>query len=331
MPSTVADVFAAAGLVPAGPVRWGTPVPDTGQGVYVVALTDDPTSTSAASPTAPLDRTELDELLALRPALRMNLARPDADDLIERLGGFWLPDEVVLYVGLAGQPLRRRVGQYYKTPLGARRPHAGGWWLKTLRVLDELRVYWAATPEYAHAEKRMLRAFARAVSRESRAALLDDERVMPFANLRGHDDRIKDHHITGATGDLPIPASATRRANAPARPASTRPTPAAASVGPQRTRWAPDGRVSQRVTATDLAAGRIRLPRPSKALLPDERADVRVALRGAELRARWDPRTGPPERSGVLAFGRGKLDGRVGPDEVLHISAGRGGQDVQLS
>ena len=32
------------------------------------------------------------------------------------------------------QPLRTRVRQYYTTPLGAAKPHKGGWWLKTLAV-----------------------------------------------------------------------------------------------------------------------------------------------------------------------------------------------------
>src|SRR4051794_30950022 len=110
MPSTVAELLAAAQLQPAGPVRWGDPVPESATGVYVVALTDDPDSTAASLPSAPFDRSALERLLDVRPELRMNLARPDADDLTERLGGFWLADEVVLYVGLAGQPLPRRVG-----------------------------------------------------------------------------------------------------------------------------------------------------------------------------------------------------------------------------
>jgi hypothetical protein len=93
------------------------------------------------------------------------------------------------------------VRQYYRTPLGAKRPHAGGWWLKTLTVLDELWVYWAATPDYAAAEKAMLRAFTHAVSSETRSTLLDNQSVMPFANLRGWNDRIKAHRISGATDD----------------------------------------------------------------------------------------------------------------------------------
>jgi hypothetical protein len=202
MPSTVSDVFAAAGLEPAGVERWATSLPETARGVYVVALTNDVTSTAAVMPTAPVSLPALQHLLAVRPELRIDLAVADADDLAERLRSFWLADEVILYIGLAGQPLRTRVRQYYRTPLGARKPHAGGWWLKTLSVVDELWVHYAPTPDFRMAEKLMLSAFADAVSPGSRDALYDSARVMPFANLRGFDDRVKLHGITGATGEL---------------------------------------------------------------------------------------------------------------------------------
>jgi hypothetical protein len=322
MPSTVAELFATAGLEPHGPVPWGTPVPETAQGVYVVALTDVTTS-SGGVVTPPLDRAALGHLLQVRPELRINQTVPDAHALADRLSRFWLPDEVVLYVGLAGQPLRTRVRQYYRTPLGAKRPHAGGWWLKTLRVLDELWVYWAATAHYALAEQAMLHAFADAVSPETRRRLLNDEAVMPFANLRGWDDRVKSHRITGATGDLPTasarsPTRTLRQNVSPnARSAHASPRPAAPPPGDTST---------QRITAKDFEAGRIRVPSRTKELLPLHRRDTTVVLRGIELRARWDPRMGPPERSGVLAFGRGRLDGLVEADEVLAARVSANGQ-----
>jgi hypothetical protein len=40
------------------------------------------------------------------------------------------------------------------------------------------------------------------VSSEARRGLRDVERVMPFANLRGWDNLVKRHGITGATGNL---------------------------------------------------------------------------------------------------------------------------------
>jgi hypothetical protein len=65
------------------------------------------------------------------------------------------------------------VGDYYKTPLGARRPHAGGWPLKTLSILSELCVHYAPCADPNAAELTMLDAFIGGVSASSRAALRD--------------------------------------------------------------------------------------------------------------------------------------------------------------
>jgi hypothetical protein len=88
---------------------------------------------------------------------------------------------------------------------------------------------------------------------------------------------------------------------------------------------APEAR-SQRVTATDLTNGRIRLPREAKRFFPSERAEVDVVLRGTRLRARYDPRTGPDRaRSAVLSIGREQLTDLVRTNEVLAVSRGLGG------
>jgi hypothetical protein len=83
--------------------------------------------------------------------------------------------------------------------------------------------------------------------------------------------------------------------------------------------------VSQKVTAKDLGAGRIRFPRSSKRLFPSERAYLDVNVRGCSFTAiRWDPRDGPDrERSGVLSFGVGKLSARVSiaVGDVLSLTA----------
>jgi hypothetical protein len=222
----------------------------------------------------------------------------------------------VLYVGLAGGSVRARVRQYHSTPLGAKRPHAGGWWLRTLSVLDQLWVHWGETPDYESAEHKMLAAFAAGVPAVTRAALHDSDRVAPFANLRTHSGAIKAHGIVGATGDVPgsRAASAAPRRSAALGRAST-------PSRPEGTSSASHSRASsQRVTAKDLEAGRVRLPRAAKRLLPSQRTYETVLVRGQELRARWDPRSAPDqERSGVLAFGKGALDEIVAIDEVLTV------------
>jgi hypothetical protein len=83
------------------------------------------------------------------------------------------------------------------------------------------------------------------------------------------------------------------------------------------------------VTARDVSAGQVRFPRAAKTLFPCQRVQVDAVLRGREMRGRCDPRVGPDrERSGVLAFGRGKLDGVVSADDVLSVRVRSDGRVV---
>jgi hypothetical protein len=191
---------------------------------------------------------------------------------------------------------------------------------QTLATLDDLWVHYARTPDFRAAERTMLTAFGAGVSTASRAALLDAERVAPFANLRNGDQLIKRHGITGATGDL---GSRRHRADAhsPRLPRDVAVRPQAAGTGRQGVPRRGAAERSQTVTATDRDAGRVRIPRAAKRLFPRERSELDVTVRGMRLRARWDPRQGPDrERSGVLAFGRGKLDGLMMTGEVLTVT-----------
>lgn len=78
-----------------------------------------------------------------------------------------------------------------------------------------------------------------------------------------------------------------------------------------------DGRRTQRVTAKDIAGGRIRVPRETKRLFPQERTEVRVNLLGHQLDCRWDPKDGPDrERSGVIGVPPQLLATLVTADEM---------------
>lgn len=318
MPSTVAHLFAAAGLHRDDSVLWNTAVQETGPGVYVVALTPRADSVVEARATCPLSMSAIGELLATRSELRVDRVRPDANTLATRLAAFWLPDEVVLYVGLAGTSVHARVNAYYGTRIGARSPHAGGWFLKMLSVLPQLHVHFAPAHEPTLAEDRMLAAFSAQVSDAARSTLHDPDRPIPFANIEWPKRRYKRHGITGAKQPKAPRASVT------AAPPAASPAPAATEAPLHQTR-------SQRVTAADLAAGRIRIPRGApKALLPATRQDIDITLRGERLRCRWDPRTGPDqERSGVLAVGRRVLQALVEVDDVLDVRLRDGIPDLR--
>jgi hypothetical protein len=257
-------------------------------------------------------------------------AHPTGAQIASRIGSYWLADECVLYIGLAGQPLRSRVRQYYRTPVGAAKPHKGGWWLKTLFVLGDLYIHYAATPRFKGAEEEMLRAFAANVSDASRAQWPTGEPIMPFANLRDGDWRRREHGIRNATS-----ATVVQRAPESGRIVRPLTEPAARSTGNRsRTKSRPATPAaphrSQKVTANDVNVGQVRIPRgQTKTILPHERCNVAVELRGHELNARWDPRYGPPERSGVLHIGKAIAADLLSPGDVLVVTVSDGGS-VQL-
>jgi hypothetical protein len=229
VPSSVRAVFQAANVSPLGCVPWGTQVPEGRPGVYAVALTPDPNALGPTLLTAPIDPDAVGSLLERRPELLLDGTRPTADQLSERVASFWLPGEVILYIGLAGTSLRARVDQYYRTPLGARRPHSGGWFLKLLANLDELFVHFAVTDDPEGAEFRALEAFCAYVSSEDRSRLRDPAHPFPFANLEWPRGTRKAHGISGARGDLPQAPATERSRSRPQR--APRPAPAVGSGG----------------------------------------------------------------------------------------------------
>ena len=83
---------------------------------------------------------------------------PAVESLPARVREFWIPGQTVVYIGLAGTSLGIRVGQFYRTPLGDRGPHAGGHWPKALDGLDTCTITWAETATSDEHEDALLRA-----------------------------------------------------------------------------------------------------------------------------------------------------------------------------
>jgi hypothetical protein len=202
--SSVAALLAAAGLKPAGVVAWGEPVPEDSPGVYLISLSEDPNDISSNLAVPPIGEEAIEHLLAICDQLRLDGRRPTPSQLKERIARMWLGAQTVLYVGRAGTSLRSRVAQYYSTPLGARSPHAGGWFLKLLRNLDQLFVHFAASGDPVESERRIVQAFVDAVPPLAviplRRTLGASFSPLPFANLQHPDGPRKPHGISGATG-----------------------------------------------------------------------------------------------------------------------------------
>ena len=212
-PLGAAELIRSVGLRADGPVTWGRPVPSAGPGVYLVEWPE-------ALQDAPVELTLVGKWLERLPGLRLDGARPTSREVAARLHGFWLPGQTVLYVGMTPLSIGGRVGAYYRTPLGDRKPHAGGHWLKTLRGLDRARIWWAETTAAEEYEDALLSAFAETVdaSPEATPRLLDRSVILPFANLQSATGQRKAHGITGAVEPAPpaTPAPGTRVVDVPA-------------------------------------------------------------------------------------------------------------------
>lgn len=193
MPTTVQNLFAAAGVPLLGSVPWGVPVPTRESGVYVVSLSEDPSGFGGATDSPVIDDGAICEWLNRVPSLEVDGQKsPGSQAVVDRLRSFWLPDENVVYIGKA-TAIGTRVGQYYNTPLGMRAPHSGGHWLKTLANLQYVYVHFGAAANPSASEDAMLEAFVLGVAEETRVALRDPSLPLPFANLKYLRGRLKRH------------------------------------------------------------------------------------------------------------------------------------------
>lgn len=198
MPSTVESLFAVAGVIPNGVVRWRAKVPCERSGVYVVSASDDRNYVAREPFRFDTSRQAVSAWLRICPALSVDGISANLARVVQRLSEFWLPDETVLYVGQTTAALQGRLNHFYRHVLGARSPHSGGQWLKLLSCLDELYVHYGCTDKPELAEDYMLRHYCSHVSTLTRKSLRDPERPFPFANLEWPKGHRKRHGLANA-------------------------------------------------------------------------------------------------------------------------------------
>ena len=190
--ATAASLLRSVGLMADGPAVWGRPVPAQGPGVFVIEL-------PAPLPSAPIELSRVGKWIERVDTLRLDGERPVSKALAARLGAYWLPSQTVLYIGSSDASVGRRVAAIARTELGDRRPAAGGNWLKTLRSLEGVKVWWAATAATEEYEDALLAAFAAGVPEADLAGLSEPSPVLPWANLRRPTG---ERRTTGLTGSL---------------------------------------------------------------------------------------------------------------------------------
>lgn len=303
MPVSIESLFNAAKLTASGCVGWGEQIPSDHPGVYIVSTTQDVQTVNDGWKDYPYSLAAIGQLLETCPDLSIDLRPATAHTLAERLGRFWLPDDSVLYVGLAGTSVSRRVADYYQTRIGMKSPHSGGWWLKTLLDLDRLFVHYASTDNCVASENAMLQHFAANVPAETSGALHDPLNIAPFANVEVRRRLYKNHGLK----NYKVPKSPARRAEPKksntSTPSIVRSTPrSTSSSGGYGNASEATVRVvdSQPITAKDRNRSNLRIPNRSKYLFPAGRKVVTVDFRDSVRQVNWNPNGG---RSGLLGVG----------------------------
>jgi hypothetical protein len=193
-----ADLLRSVGLLADGPATWGRPVASGRPGVYVVEWPEPLAD-------APIDLASVGKWIERLPAMRLDGRRPTSREVAARLHDFWLPGQVILYIGRTSATIHARVGALYRTPLGDRGPHNGGQWLRTLRGYERARIWWAETDAPEEYEDALFGAFAGSVdaSVEAVPRLQDREVVLPFANLQSTSGARKAHGLSGTVEPKP--------------------------------------------------------------------------------------------------------------------------------
>lgn len=190
MPLTIRSLFEAASVTPTGVTPWGTRPSCRENGVYVVALTNDPNSLAGTLDAMPVSHEAIGNWLIVQQHLTVDGLPASVDSVGARLSRYWLSSEVILYIGKTAKEdgLCGRVGQFYRHVLGRHSPHRGGHWIKTLSVLEQLFVHYAPCLDPVSVESIMIGAFCNR----------NPAGPFPFANLEWRADGrryCRDHGI----------------------------------------------------------------------------------------------------------------------------------------
>ena len=290
------SLLRSVGLLADGPGQWGRPIPAQGPGVFIVEL-------AAPLPTAPIELTRVGKWIERVDSLRLDGTRPVSKALAARLASAWLPSQTILYIGASDVSVRRRLTAMRETELGDRRPYPGGYWLKTLRGLDTMRIWWASTTATEEYEDALLEAFAAGVPDAERAGLADHDVVLPFANLRRGTGARKSTGLTGPLRvepvTLPVPprqvvdlpdgdAEGARGEPPPRRwrrlPTTAQASPRAVSPRPGPAPTVRRAPVSEALTVDGSARLRAELHELIRVRRPDVIARIRTAKEHGDLK-----------------------------------------------
>lgn len=197
MPTTIKEIFNSQNIGSIYKVKWGENITSQSGGIYIVSTSSIPSQNLGISSVPNIDDTIL---IAWIKKVQNFTIDGERNFLLlkKRLKEFWLPDENILYIGKAtvranGKGLGKRISEYYTTKIGAGSPHSGGQWIKTLKNLDKVYVYYGFIDNSSKVEEDMLKYFIENVSDITKEKLRDKNLPLPFANIRYKGTTDKNH------------------------------------------------------------------------------------------------------------------------------------------
>lgn len=198
MPTTVKEIFNKFNIADIYQVKWGNCIFDANQGIYIVSSSSLPHENSGLIEIPIFCEQILKKWIDKLSNFLIDNCKVNLVSLKSRLGEFWLPDENILYIGRAkkrrnNSGLGVRIHEYYETDIGESGPHSGGQWLKTLKNIDSLYVYYGYCDLPVEIESQMLEYFMSNVSSKSKIKLKDKNLPLPFANIRYKRGSDKNH------------------------------------------------------------------------------------------------------------------------------------------
>jgi len=132
---------------------------------------------------------EISKWIEKIPSFTIDKKKASIQTIKERLKQFWLPDESILYIGKVKRAnqtgLGVRIHEYFETEIGDRGPHSGGQWIKVLKNINSLNVFYGHADDPKDIEDKMLTFFRERVSNKTKNLLF----YIPFANIRHHGDK----------------------------------------------------------------------------------------------------------------------------------------------
>lgn len=185
MATSIKELVEKVGLSPAKiqSVKWNTPINCKSEGVYIVSLSD------SAEGSVTMEEFPISMDILRRWIEKLGYFTVDGKEtkdtgiIKNRLAEFWLTDESILYIGKASTSIGNRVRQYYNTAIGESRPHAGGHWIKLLKNLNNLAIFYIPCKDAEKIEGELLAKFGEQTSDRTKAKLLNKGPILPFANL----------------------------------------------------------------------------------------------------------------------------------------------------